>query len=80
MYIQKEIYMLKYPYKKELNINILEAPDFILSVCSLSKNMTRKDSLLKIQALENNNGIKPNEFKVIPIENPQANIDLQLYI
>jgi hypothetical protein len=69
--------MLEFPHLKELRVKILEAPKFVDCVIALSKNMIRKGSLLKVEAIKANIGIRPIEFSRILQGNPQANIEIQ---
>ncbi len=75
--LSKEIYLLEFPYLKEMTVKILEAPKFVECVIALSKNMIRKGSLLKIEAVKESIGIRNSEFAKIIEENPKANIQIQ---
>lgn len=75
--LSKDIYMLEFPRLKEMRVKILEAPKFVECVIALSKNMTRKGALLKIEAAKENIGIRNGEFAKILQENPQANIEIK---
>jgi hypothetical protein len=48
--LSKDIYMLEYPRLKEMRVKIHQAPKFVECVASLSKNMIRKGSLLRVEA------------------------------
>lgn len=76
--ISSDIYRLEYPYLKTLQIKILEAPKFQDCVITLSKNMLKKGSLLKIEATEEKIGFKPSSFQKVLKENQNANIELKV--
>ena len=78
--LSREIFMLEFPYIKELKVKIDEAsPNFTDCVIALSKNLIKKGSILKIEAMKDKMGIKKSSFKKILKENPQANVEIKMF-